>query len=182
MRTYLRDFGRWLWLVISGWLQYAEAGSTALVWVLIEKLREHPFSWKTLGVSAVAFLFFAFFNVWRDEMKKHSVTKLAVSELTTDLQVLRAQKTATAVPVAWADLNREQIRLEDEVARKEAEIEHNTRMASVFSSPLTSILGAMHGPDKNTLLRGDIERLKNRIEQIDQLLGRAVTRHPQPLP
>jgi hypothetical protein len=73
--------------VISGWLQYAEAGATALVWVIVEKIKEHPLSWRILAYAAIAFLLFAFFNIWRSEAKSHRDTRGTLDRLERAAQV-----------------------------------------------------------------------------------------------
>jgi hypothetical protein len=81
MHKWLSDLRRWAWLVISGWLQYAGAGITGLVWVVVEKIRERPLSWKILGYTAIIFLLFAFFNAWRTESTSHTKTKHSLETL-----------------------------------------------------------------------------------------------------
>jgi len=68
------------------------------------------------------------------------------------------------------------------VALMEAEHKHNESMAKIFPSfGLTSFVRMMQGPDKNTLLLGQIERRKKRIKEIDGLLTGSDSRlHPEP--
>lgn len=169
MRAFLHDFGRWLWLVISGWRQYAEAGSTALVWVLIEKARERPLSWHVLELPAGVFLLFAFFNVWRDEMKKHGETRSRELELKEDLRVIEERRQAKAIPDRWVELTRERLHLQDEVAQKEAEYTQNVFLNSTFRSSIGRIM--TREPDRSALIRGEIERRKKRIREIDEFLS-----------
>lgn len=70
MHDYFSDLLQWMWLVISGWRQYAEAGVTGLTWIIVERIRKQPLSWRVLAYIAIAFLFFAFFNTWRDQKQK----------------------------------------------------------------------------------------------------------------
>lgn len=65
----LRDFGQFLWAVITNWAGYATGGIlVALVglWSITKRPPSKKFSLCLLGV----FLFLAFFNAWEDEHKK----------------------------------------------------------------------------------------------------------------
>jgi hypothetical protein len=67
---YLRDMVLFLWSVLNNWAGYATGGViVALVW-LWSTLRQKPPS-RNVGIGlAIFFLFFAFFNAWRDQYVK----------------------------------------------------------------------------------------------------------------
>ena len=84
-----RDVGLFIYLVLMGWEQYAEAGMTGLVIYLGEKICKKPVSWKILKWAAISFLFFAFFNVWRDQYHATQNANAESSTLHAQLNVLK---------------------------------------------------------------------------------------------
>ena len=72
-QDFFPDLGRFLWAVITNWAAYATGGViVALLW-LWSTLRESPVS-KKVGIGvALVFLFFAFFNAWRQQYVKTKV-------------------------------------------------------------------------------------------------------------
>ena len=105
----------------------------------------------------------------REHKRKIERTKQELNLIDERLNALSPKVPNT--PLGRAELAKERLLLEDEVARKEAEIEHNKEMERLFATPLSPLFKTMAGPDKNTLIRGDIERRKKRIKEIDGILG-----------
>jgi len=149
MREFFRDVIEWLRLVISGWRQYAEAGGTALIWALIERIRRKPVSWHVLELAGVAFLIFAFFNVWRDETKRHRET----------IQKLRG---ASPQIQEYIELSKEKKCLQDELADLEAGLKHSEHWNRIMPFPFAL--------DKPGAFRAKIELRKEAIKAIDERL------------
>jgi hypothetical protein len=105
----------------------------------------------------------------REHKRKIERTKQELNLIDERLSALSPKVPNT--PLGRAELAKERLLLEDEVARKEAEIEHNKEMERLFATPLSPLFKTMAGPDKNSLIRGDIERRKKRIKEIDGILG-----------
>jgi hypothetical protein len=104
--------------------------------------------------ASILFLVIAFFRVWRAEAKK-------VRELQREKNCYLAPKDAKGLPIGW----REKLLLEDELAEKEASLEREEYRVRVFGK----FTGVLAGPDKVALLRGEIERWKKKLVEIDGL-------------
>jgi hypothetical protein len=67
---YLKQFGEFSWAVLNNWAGYTTGGVVvALIW-LWSTLQQVPIS-RQMGIAvALTFLFFAFFNAWRDQYKR----------------------------------------------------------------------------------------------------------------
>jgi len=111
-----------------------------------------------------------------DNIRRAKIERLKrdIVDIGSLLEVQREQKRNV---VGWIELAQEKSRLEDEVALKEAELKHN-EFTETFSL-LSSIGRAMQTPDKTALLRGEVERRKKRIKEIEEILGRNSMPHPE---
>jgi hypothetical protein len=162
MRKWLADLRHWGLLVISSWQQYAESGAVALAWTLLEKARGKPFSWHVLEIAAIAFLGFAFFNVWRDEARSHGETAKKLDA-------------ATRLPHAkifegYHELAKERMQIQDDISEWEAKIKHHDYLESIGLTGGGS-LSFLRGPSDTDILREKLKHRKKRLKEIDDFLN-----------
>ena len=160
MRNWLKDLRQWVWLVISDWRQYAESGLVALVWSLSERFKGKPLSWHVLEVAGIAFLGFAFFNVWRDEANGHRET---IKKLEAAMHLPH-----TKIFEGYHELAKERMQLQDEISEMEAKVKHRDLLDSMG---MKSGLEFLRGPSDADIMRDKVKRRKQRVKEIEDILN-----------
>jgi hypothetical protein len=69
MGELIRDFGGWLYAVVTSLAAYLTGGIVVLIWLIYERIKKQNISLRAFVAGMIVFLFVSFFSAWREQKK-----------------------------------------------------------------------------------------------------------------